>query len=807
MTARAGAAFVPAEAAPAVASAGTTRLAPVVTGASVVFAGAAVGQVAGFVFNAVGAHALGPTRYGTLAASLALLSLASPLFTAAQTVASRETTSLISRGESSLVPARLRRYGTRAALGAALLGLLVVLASRWVSSVFHLGSAWFVVIVGATIPCYMVGHVLGGVLQGAERFHRFALESVVEGAAKAVLGVLAVAVVFHSAVIGMAAVMCSCALGCLTYVVLTVPVVRRLARVDAPVGVARAATRGRTSPGIVGYSVTALATYGLLSLMLSVDTLVAKHYLPGRLAGLYAGISVTGKIDFFATSALFVVVFPLFSRHHDQGGGARRSVLASGAVVASVSGVIVAALALRPSWVVAPLLGSRYHAADGYVAWMAAIFSLYALSYLLSTYLLARRRRSVIALLAATFVVQLAGFFVFHSTIADLMGVLAVSFGFLLVGAALLAGHAPAHPGVLPAGAAPTSAWTGAASAGRGLSAGWDEVIVTEVTRAVGPAPVLLSGSRALGTASPASDCDVSVVISLWRTVRTVARLGRVSERLSAELGVRVSVNPVPRFRLLRPSGSLFVDKLAAEAVVLAAPSGWSLPRRRPNGVTSFAASSALLSAVQELLRGFDTRAMSEGAPSGSTRSLRKAVLLIAQVRLLRTGAYESDLDAALTRLGASGSGASGDGAVSVALGARLARALAEPDPVDGFVGVRECALGELGDATAPPLSMSRGAALVRNAQYAVVARLRGRPRWGSLLTTRSAEMDLARVQVDLLGALSPGAARGLDDARWTATVSRLPRVLAGHASTWEALRDATLVEWGDAHPLVGLCA
>ena len=68
-----------------------------------------------------------------------------------------------------------------------------------------------------------------------------------------------------------------------------------------------------------GYSVTALLTYGLLALMLSSDTLIAKHYLSNHQAGLYAGVSLTGKIAYFAASSLFVVAFPLFSRHHDQG--------------------------------------------------------------------------------------------------------------------------------------------------------------------------------------------------------------------------------------------------------------------------------------------------------------------------------------------------------------------------------------------------------------------------------------------------------------------------------------------------------
>ena len=73
------------------------------------------------------------------------------------------------------------------------------------------------------------------------------------------------------------------------------------------------------APGVVRYSVTALVTYGLLAVMLSSDTLIAKHYLSSHQAGLYAGVSLAGKIAYFAASSLFVVAFPLFSRQHDQG--------------------------------------------------------------------------------------------------------------------------------------------------------------------------------------------------------------------------------------------------------------------------------------------------------------------------------------------------------------------------------------------------------------------------------------------------------------------------------------------------------
>ena len=60
-------------------------------------------------------------------------------------------------------------------------------------------------------------------LQGIERFARFAWESVVEGSAKAIIGVLAMGLLWRSALSGMAAVAASCVVGLLTYLLVTLP--------------------------------------------------------------------------------------------------------------------------------------------------------------------------------------------------------------------------------------------------------------------------------------------------------------------------------------------------------------------------------------------------------------------------------------------------------------------------------------------------------------------------------------------------------------------------------------------------------
>ena len=62
-----------------------------------------------------------------------------------------------------------------------------------------------------------------------------------------------------------------------------------------------------------------------------------------------------------------------------------------------------------------------------------------------------------------------------------------------------------------------------------------------------------------------------------------------------------------------RPGGSLFVRKLQAEAVVLAAPPGWSLRRRAFDRRDEVRRDSALLSAARSLLETFDTSVMRGG--------------------------------------------------------------------------------------------------------------------------------------------------------------------------------------------------
>lgn len=398
---------------------GSAGLRAVASSATLVFASTLAWQLAGFLFNAVGAHALGPSKYGVLAASVGLLALVTPVMTAVQAVSSRETTSVLASAGPRAVASATRHYGWRVLAASAVGGAAVCAASSGIASLFRLGSVLPVILVGISVPLYVPSHFLSGVLQGSEQFGRFALETVIEATAKMVLAVALMAFVWQVPSAGLLAIVLSAGCGLTVNAVLVRGYLPRIGHDSVAVELPKAPVRD---------AVATLATFVLLAILLSVDTLVAKHYLPAHEAGLYAGVSLTGKIVFFATSALGVLVFPIFSRHHDVGADSRRWLVLALATAGVIIAAVVAVLALAPSLVVRVLLGSSYESVDGYVAWMGAAFGIYAIAYVLATYLLAQRRRVLTVALFVAVLVQLAGYFAFHSSIAQFIGVAAAAY-------------------------------------------------------------------------------------------------------------------------------------------------------------------------------------------------------------------------------------------------------------------------------------------------------------------------------------------------------------------------------------------
>lgn len=289
-----------------------------------------------------------------------------------------------------------------------------------------------------------------------------------------------------------------------------------------------------------------------------------------------------------------------------------------------------------------------------------------------------------------------------------------------------------------------------------------EQLLVGEIGREVGRRPILLWGSRALGTAAAGSDYDVVVVVPALRIPLLLRRLRRLASRLAAELGEPVSVNPIPASRVRRQQ-SLYAWKVAREARVLAAPDTFDLDAGAPIAVTPAHEFSYLASAAMYLL-----------PRDGGDQAARKALLHLVQLRLMRRGMYASTLEDALARLG--------DAELTALLSA-------PPGERSRRVRVEVCA--ELW-----PLTRAPGQArLATNLRYVVLAAIRGRLRARALRLPRRVDHALAEAALEVLAANDEkGALFRL--------AGLLPWLEERSVSTWDAAREAIAREWPDAHPL-----
>ncbi len=292
---------------------------------------------------------------------------------------------------------------------------------------------------------------------------------------------------------------------------------------------------------------------------------------------------------------------------------------------------------------------------------------------------------------------------------------------------------------------------------------------------------MLVLGSRALGTATPESDLDAYVVVPGWRVPLDTRRLRISGQALERELGIPVSLNPLPAARLRRERGAMLPFKLRREAIVAWGPRGWALGSAAGPPIDTAARRSYAMSGVLFLLKA--GKGIVEGADRlepEATRLTEKALLHSVQLVLAVRGTWCSTLPEAAASAG-------GDWPA-------LAAAVRRPAT---WIVLRDRLV-----AVASQHREGRAEALARSLQWSALRTLRGRPSPPPLLGP-SPTAALARAACELSQAVASGR---IDRGRVSRAREALPGALRREAPCdWSDLCNVIEDEWPNASPLGGL--
>lgn len=380
---------------------------PLARGSAIVFLGSMASNVLAYAYHLVVGRMLGPVRYGELASLVSFSYILNVPAIVLQTVLTRYIAGYKANNEVGRAK-DLAIAVTKWLLIISMVGTMVLLPFlSGISEFLRLGNGTPVLYMYFTSALLMFGTVETSLLQGFQLF----LPAMVYANIGATLRLAGGAL---GALFGVTeTVIAGVATNIFGYFLYFIPLRFVLKSKSKPSNIP-------VKEGVRFAVPTMLSILGITSLY-STDIMLAKHFLPEFDAGLYAALSVMGKIIFFASSSVVYVLFPVIAERSKRGAASNRLVYAALAAVLAVSGSITIGYVFFPNIALNLLFGPSYAPAAASLGIFGAFITLFSLANVLVTTLLGRGNTSVWWFVVAAALSQIGAISLFHENVATIV--------------------------------------------------------------------------------------------------------------------------------------------------------------------------------------------------------------------------------------------------------------------------------------------------------------------------------------------------------------------------------------------------
>ena len=334
-------------------------------------------SLSGYLFQTACIRYLGPSRYSDLAAMLALTAVIAIPLGSVQTLIAREVAYLDARGARRELRGFLRRTMIIVVPGALLVMGIALAFTVPIEHLLNIASPWVVVAGLSALGFLIVGAILYGFLQGAQRFRPLALNYSVSGLAKPVLVVPALL-----AGMGAAGALTINAIAALGAVALAVWALRDLWGGPPTTDIHPPMVFDRREVGVLVIGSLAFAS------LTNLDIVLASYYLDGDSAGVYAAAALLGKFVLLVPAAVVMVLLPKAASRAAAGEASQPILLLSAGVTLIVTLAATALLALVPESLLVRVFGPDFADSTALLGWFglamsaAALVNVYLFVYL-----------------------------------------------------------------------------------------------------------------------------------------------------------------------------------------------------------------------------------------------------------------------------------------------------------------------------------------------------------------------------------------------------------------------------------------
>lgn len=370
---------------------------------AIVFAGSMTANVFAYIYHLFMGRLLGPAGYGELSSLLSLLYIFTVPLLVAQTVLVKFISSFKAHGEVSQAKSLFVSV-TKLFLLFCLFGLPVALiVSPWVTAFLHLPSAVLFILLYILFVFSLLSIPTLSMLQGYQRFTWVSI--FVAGAA---LAKLLLSIPFAKQ--GTSGVLWAAIIASIIVYALYFIPLRFMIRVKAK-------PTNLTFRNMFGFTVPALLTTLGITSLFSTDIILVRHFFPADTAGIYAALAILGKIIFYASSAVALVLFPVVAERTAQKKDAKKVIRTAIIGVSLLSAGLTFFYFLFPEIIIRLLFGNAYTNASTLLGIFGIFLALFSIGNIIVTSCLALGRTRIWVVPIFCALVQIIVISLFHATI------------------------------------------------------------------------------------------------------------------------------------------------------------------------------------------------------------------------------------------------------------------------------------------------------------------------------------------------------------------------------------------------------
>ncbi|OGG11322.1 hypothetical protein A2Z00_02500 [Candidatus Gottesmanbacteria bacterium RBG_13_45_10] len=385
---------------------------------AIVFAGSMAANIGSYIYHLLMGRLLGPAGYGELSSLFSLLYIFTVPLVVGQTVLVKFISGFKAHGEVGQAKSLFLSV-TKLCIVICIIGLpLVLLCSPLVTSFLHLSSTALLTLIYLLFAFSLLTVATASMIQGYQKFFWFSIFSAGAIIIKVILsipfvqwGVLGVLVAATIASVIM-------------YLLYFLPLRFVLTSKSKPTNL--------TKREAVTFAVPTLLTLLGTTSIYSTDIILVRHYFAANEAGFYAALAILGKIIFYASSSVALVLFPVLSEQTAKGAASKKLITSAIGAVAIVSLGLALLYFLFPDMIVSLLFGNAYRGAGVLLGLFGSFIALYSVGYIISTICLALGKTGIWIVPASCALIQIVAITIFHGSISTVI-VLNIAVSVLLV--------------------------------------------------------------------------------------------------------------------------------------------------------------------------------------------------------------------------------------------------------------------------------------------------------------------------------------------------------------------------------------